>query len=103
MTVDAAYIEAWLWNALGQTQTATERLDASLSSLQWSAPGKLQGTARAGALIRAMILRADIATSADPEEAARWARAVNLLWVEPEPSMEPVALRMKRIAGVTRR
>jgi hypothetical protein len=49
-----------------------------------------------------MTLRADLAAAKnDLPTARRWARAVATLWAGADPPLQPVVLRMRRIAGIT--
>src|SRR5439155_1746136 len=56
--------------------------------------------ARAGSLVRAMALRADLAERVgDHAVAARWAAAVAAFWSDADPFLQPLVRRMRRRAG----
>jgi tetratricopeptide (TPR) repeat protein len=98
LTPDALYPEAWLLQALGDQNAAIEWLDPTLSALSASAPQRLADPGNAGALVQAMVLRADLAESLkDHKTAARWARAVSVLWGNADPFLQPTVRRMLRL------
>ena len=89
--------------AAGDTTTALASLDAALEDFSWAQPGMIEHAPHAGALVRAMALRSDLAGAAgDPRTAARWARAVIALWGEGEDAVRPVVDRMRRAVAVDR-
>jgi hypothetical protein len=56
--------------------------------------------ARAGTLVRALALRADLAARVGDRAASRvWARAVAVLWSGADPFLQPLVRRMARLAG----
>jgi tetratricopeptide (TPR) repeat protein len=102
LTFDALYPEAWLLGSLGDPRAAIAWLDPTLGSLSASAPQAFVNPANAGALVQAMVLRADLAEKAgDHGTAARWARAVIVLWRDADPFLQPVVRRMDRLARRT--
>ncbi|MEO5511091.1 MAG: serine/threonine-protein kinase [Longimicrobiales bacterium] len=97
---DALYPEAALHAALGDTDIAAAMLDATLGDLTWTEPGALAHFESAASLIQAMILRADIAArSNQPAVAARWARAVSILWSNADRALQPVVKRMETLTS----
>jgi tetratricopeptide (TPR) repeat protein len=97
LSLDALYPEAWLWARIGDTDRAAALLDATLESLRWLEPGSLGEVAQIGALVRAMMLRADLAAeSGDTLEAERWSRAVATLWADADPELLTPVRRLAR-------
>ena len=100
LTLDALYPEAWLLAALGDESAAIAWLDPTLVSLLSTPPEVFTEPARAGSLVRAMALRADLAERVgDHAAAARWAAAVAALWSDADPFLQPAVSRMRRLAG----
>ncbi len=96
-TPDIAYPGARLWMAIGDTAQAIDWLERSLGGLPTSDPRMLTDQARAAALVRAMVLRADFANAArDPNAARRWGTAVTLLWGRADSDLRPIVDRMAR-------
>jgi hypothetical protein len=99
LTLDALFPEAWLLAALGKPREAIDWLDPTLGTLSASAPQAFVDPARAGALVRAMVLRADLAERVgDRAGAARWARIVTVLWANADSFLQPSVQRMDRLA-----
>ncbi len=81
VTIDAVYQESWLLAAIGDTARAAVRLDASLQSLNMMDVGMLEHPFTAAALVRAMLLRGDLATAMrDHTTAQLWQKAAAELW-----------------------
>ena len=96
---DAMYQEAWLLAAIGDTAAAIRKLDLSLSALPTFGNLILDDAPQAAGLVRAMILRADLAvTRGDVTTARKWSRAASVLWSNADPSLQPVVRRMRSIA-----
>jgi tetratricopeptide (TPR) repeat protein len=96
---DAMYQEAWLLAAIGDTAAAIRKLDLSLSALPTLGNLILDYVPQAAGLVRAMILRADLAESrGDVPTARKWSRAVSILWANADPLLQPVVRRMRSIA-----
>jgi Serine/threonine protein kinase len=95
---DVMFQEAWLLTAIGDTAAAIRKLDRSLSSLPtWG--GFILDVPQAAGLVRAMILRADLAqTRGDVAASQKWARAASTLWANADPSLQPDVRRMRSIA-----
>ena len=102
VTLDAIYPEAALLAAMGDTRGAVAWLDPTLAALFTVSTEKLADPANAGALLRAMMLRADLASQlGDLSTAARWAHAVVALWSGGDPAVQPVVNRMQRLAELS--
>jgi len=101
-TPDVVVPEAILWLQLNDSAAAIRSLDVALGSVRYSpalAPQAApDNVARIAMLIRAMALRADLATPADPTIARKWARAVLSLWSDSDPALHGVVSRMKALA-----
>lgn len=96
---DATYQEAWLLAAIGDTTAAIRKLDLSLSALPTLGNLILDDAPQAAGLVRAMILRADLAVArGDVTTARKWSRAASILWSNADPSLQPVVRRMRSIA-----
>lgn len=79
--LEAAYPEAWLIAALGDTTTALERISASLDVVNRSSAQRLSDVVGAGSLLRAMALRSQLEHArGNSLGAAQWANAVLTLW-----------------------
>jgi hypothetical protein len=99
LTLDGLYPEAALLATLGQYGDAVSWLDPTLNALASTAPLAFTDPARAGALVRAMALRAELAAQLDDRAAAaRWARAVVLLLPDADSFLVPLVRRMEQLA-----
>jgi tetratricopeptide (TPR) repeat protein len=99
LVIDAVYPEARLLVALGEHQAAIDWLDPVLGSLSASAPQLYADVARAGALVRAMALRTELAAHVgDRVGQRRWGRAVEILWSDADPFLQPTVRRMRALA-----
>ncbi len=97
-SVDAAFAEAWLLASLGDSQQAIAWLDPALAAIPAMAPEAFTDLPRAGVLVRAMVLRAELAERVgDRAGAARWARAVESLWSNADPFLKPLVQRLKHL------
>ncbi len=95
VNVDALYPEAWLLAQLRDNTVAAQWLDATLTALPATAPQAFHDPARAGTLVHAMALRAELAAAqGDAAAARRWARAVSLLWRDADEFLRPTVRRM---------
>jgi hypothetical protein len=93
------YVEASLWAQIGDTTNAVLWLDRTLNRASQYDPTILLDPARAGAFVRAMVLRADLAWKrGDHAIAARWGAAVAALWSEPDEELREVRRRMASYA-----
>jgi hypothetical protein len=103
VAVSAAYLEAGLLLAVGDSAAAVDRLDLALEALAVSRVDLLDAVAFPAALVRAMALRAMLAhASGERAVAARWSRAVLDLWDDAEPPVRPTTDRMKAILSPPR-
>jgi tetratricopeptide (TPR) repeat protein len=94
--IDGVFPESAALFAIGDARGAVAWLDPTLRTLRFSASQDLTTVARAGALVRAMALRADLATRLDDTlTARRWAGAVVALWSGADPFLRPVVQRMQ--------
>ncbi len=97
---DALLPEARLLVVMGDDRGAAGWLDPTLSSLPETAPEMFADLPRAGALVRAFALRAEIAERlGDRATAKRWAAVVSELWANADPFLQPLVRRMRRLAG----
>jgi hypothetical protein len=89
VTVDAAFAEARLRALAGDSVAAAAELDAALGAPAALGIDLLDQPAQAGALVRAMALRAALAERrGEPDVARRWAGAVRLLRRNADPDLE---------------
>lgn len=99
ITTDGVYPVAAALAAVGATDTAISRLDATLLYLQYTGSEDLSLVYRTGPLVRAMALRADLAAGRGDSATARmWAFAVIELWSNADPFLSPVVQRMRQLA-----
>ena len=99
VTVDAVLGEASVLASLGDHAGAAAWLDPTLDSISLIAPVRLSDAVRAASLVRAMVLRADVAAaSGDAATARRWARPVVALWSDDSPFLTAVLHRMRLLA-----
>ena len=99
LSPETIHPEALLLAASGDSRGAIERLDPTLSTLRSASLDVFRNPVGAGMLVRAMALRADLASAmGDPETAARWATAVEILWSEADPFLQPIVRRMRQLA-----
>ena len=98
VTLDALYPEAQLLAMLGDPQSAIAWLDPTLAALSSADPYAFADPVRAASLVRAMVLRADLADHAGDHSAARtWAGAVGVLWSNSDPFLRSVTRRMQAL------
>lgn len=96
--LDGLYPEAALLASMGDQAGAIGWLDSTLNVLAGTEPGVLADPPRAGALVRAMALRAELAGRAgDRETAARWAQVVRILWSDADTFLRPRVAAMARL------
>jgi len=97
---DFALQEAQLYLAMRDSAAAVARLDDLLVGLPSLGRDLFTQPLQAGALVRAMALRARLASRlAQPEVAARWAVSVLRLWKAAEPALAPELAEMRRLAA----
>jgi len=98
LTSDALYPEAAVLAWMGDTRGAIAGLDPTLDSLALAEPQALADVARAGALVRAMALRAVLADRVGDRAAARaWGGAVLILWSGADEFLEPAIRRLRDV------
>ena len=94
VTPDVLLVEASLLRRLGDVRGAAAWIAPGLASLRASPP--VADAVRAAALIRAMILRADLAHElGDNATAASWGGAVAVLWGDADSFLQPAVSRMR--------
>lgn len=99
LTLDGLYPESALLAATGRKAQALEWLEPTLTSLAGGAPLTFHDPARAGALMQALVLRAELAVHlGDRRAAARWARLVAMLWSNADAFLMPTVERMRQLA-----
>jgi hypothetical protein len=104
VAADATFVEAWLMVQLGDSGAAADFLDRTLAALPTQRTALLDETPQAAGLVRAMALRAELATaSGDGALASRWASAVATLWSDAEPPLQAIVTRMRTLALNQRR
>jgi hypothetical protein len=86
VTMDAVLQYAWLRAQIGDASVAARFLDDALRGLSRAPASMLRSAHIPAALVRAMILRSQLAKSAnDPTVAALWASAARQLWSKGDP------------------
>jgi tRNA A-37 threonylcarbamoyl transferase component Bud32/tetratricopeptide (TPR) repeat protein len=101
VAISGTYLEARVLLAIGDTGAATDLIRRPLEAMATLGTGLLDNVDQAAALVRAMALRADLATHAgDSVTARRWAAPVVELWSKADDStLQATRERMRRIAG----
>jgi tetratricopeptide (TPR) repeat protein len=103
VAVNGTYGEARALLQLNDTAAAGALLDLSLQALPSLGTSLLEQPEQVGCAVRAMALRAELASRAgDEATAARWARAVTTLWAKADPPLAPSLQRMRALAGSAR-
>ena len=89
-TLDTQLAEMRLLIELGELERARNWVEPTLSVLPQVDLQRLSEPVSAGPLVRIAALRAELASELDlPEEAARWARAVTILWSDADVFLRP--------------
>ncbi|MEO8636621.1 MAG: serine/threonine-protein kinase [Gemmatimonadales bacterium] len=100
VSVDATLVEAMMALEMGDTATAIRRLDGSLNAMSALGMSLVEQVPQAGSLVRAMVLRAQLARVAgDPVGARRWAGPAAILWASADRSLQPTVVELRRMAG----
>jgi tRNA A-37 threonylcarbamoyl transferase component Bud32/tetratricopeptide (TPR) repeat protein len=100
VAIEYTYLEAWLRTQIGDTAAAVRQLDRSLDALPTLGSFLMDMPSQAGGLVRAMMLRAELAIAkGDVPNASRWANAVATLWENADPELQPYVKRMRSIAA----
>ena len=95
VSADALLQEASALAVSGSPDRAIEWLDPTLRGLTLAASQDLASARRTGPLVRAMVLRADLAAQSGDSVTARiWARVVSVLWRNADPFLQPTVRRM---------
>ena len=90
--------EAILQLALGDSIGATQKLDAALQSLPTFGSDLVSRPDQAGAIVRTMKLRAELASrQGQRETAVRWTAPVLTLWASAEPSLRQQVDELRRL------
>ncbi len=98
--IDALYPEAWLLAAVGDGPAALRWLAPTLDGLATAPLETFTEPVKAGTLVRAMALRADVAGRLGrTAEAARWAAPVAILWREADAFLQPIRSDMARLVA----
>ena len=100
--MDGPYRMAVVALTLGDTASAIAVLDRALGALPTIGEALFKQVPQVAGLMRAMMLRADLATRRhETATAARWGRAVTSLWSGADPGLRPVVDRMRLLAAQT--
>ncbi len=100
LSPDYTFQEAWVRTVIGDTAGAIKQLDLALGALPSIGASPLRDPGGAAGLVRAMILRADLAQkTGDHSIASRYATAAAILWAGADNELQPEVARMKAIAG----
>jgi tetratricopeptide (TPR) repeat protein len=100
MTPEVSFAEAQIELQLGDTVGAMDRLDGLLESLPTLGVDVLAQLPQAGALVRAMVLRARLAAGrGDDATARRWALPAATLWASADAVFRKDVTEMRRLAG----
>jgi serine/threonine protein kinase/tetratricopeptide (TPR) repeat protein len=98
VAMDATYLEARLLLAIGDTAGAARRLDLSIDALPGVTSGVLDRVSESAGLVRAMVLRAELAGFvADTAKQRQWARAALDLWNDADPALGPAVDSMRAL------
>jgi hypothetical protein len=89
-TPDLTLARAKLWVDLGDNARASRTLDSMLDQLRFADTKALSEPGNAASLVRAMILRAELARKiGDRASARRWAVAAGTLWSTADKDLAP--------------
>jgi hypothetical protein len=100
LSLDMRYQQAWLAAALGDSAGAAALLDHGLGAIPSYGQYLLDNVPNPAALVRMMILRADLASRAgDARTARQWASAAVALWAGADPELQPAVSRMRALAS----
>jgi hypothetical protein len=95
--IDRLTAHAGMLSSLGDTGAATRQLDAALDALPRSRSILLDATPQAGAVGRAMLMRADLARhAADGAAAERWGARLATLWGAADPELRAALAEVRR-------
>jgi hypothetical protein len=103
VSLDHTVQEAWLRAASGDTTAAIRQLDLVLEALPTISTYTVRDPALAGAVGRAMTLRAELAAArVDTPTAQRWAGHALALWASADGPMQPTLRRLRTLASANR-
>ncbi len=103
IAVSRLYEEAWLAAQIGDTARAQELLDGGMEATSGLSARVLSDPMESGSLLRAMLLRAEIAgRTGDKARARRWGQAVLVFWRDADPELQPTVERARRLIESTR-
>ena len=99
LKLEALYPEAWVLASAGDPRAALDWITPTLDAQARSSIEILQSAVAGGALVHAMVLRAQLASRLGrTAEAAQWARAVVALWRDADDELQPIVREMSRLA-----
>ncbi|MEO8578043.1 MAG: hypothetical protein ABI556_15140, partial [Gemmatimonadales bacterium] len=97
VTMDVVLQEAWLRAAIGDSSIATRSLDRALRGLSRAPTNLLEGAELSTALVRAMLMRSDLAAATgDDVTHKKWSAAVRELWTNADPHVRARAQNIAR-------
>jgi hypothetical protein len=100
LSPDFVYLQSWLRAAAGDTAGAVIELDRSLGALPGVNGSALREPGSAATIVRAMMLRADLAAkTGDRATAQHWAKAVVVLWANADAELAGEVRRMRALAN----
>ena len=104
LSLDFYFQEAWLRANIGDSLIAIKQLDRALNALGAMSAGAMREPGAAGALGRAMILRAELAAkTGDAEMAERWTRAIDSLYAGADPPLRKIVDALKVLVSRSRK
>lgn len=99
LMLDALYPEARLVEVLEGPHAAIDWIDPTLRMIRSTAPQEFNDPARAGALIRTLAFRSELAiATGDSVAARRWAASVTVLLSGADQFMQPLVQRMSSLS-----
>ncbi|HJU88051.1 MAG TPA: serine/threonine-protein kinase [Gemmatimonadaceae bacterium] len=100
VSIDAAFAEAQILLAIGDTVATVATLDGSLGAIPGMDDRVLRVVPMTVALVRAMALRAELAArQGDRATARRWASAVVDLWGGADAALAPLVSHLRAVGG----
>jgi tetratricopeptide (TPR) repeat protein len=100
LSLDMRFQQAWLAAAVGDSAGAAALLDHGLGAIPSYGQYMFDNVQNPAALVRMMVLRADLASRAgDTRTARQWASAAAALWAGADPELQPVVSRMRTLAA----
>jgi hypothetical protein len=100
LSLDMRFQQAWLAAAVGDSAAAAALLDHGFSAIPSYGQYMFDNVQNPAALVRMMVLRAELASRAgDARTARQWALAAAALWAGADPELQPVVSRMRTLAA----